>query len=587
MKEYTEKEKKLLNYHNLMLTSLHFYNYLYSNKFNREDASILNTIPKDLYNRLILTQCALMLATYKDQFLVKNDLNINETGLNLILEPIMDLSKPISDKIECLNTLRHKLLHGDYYIFGDTITLDIYDTKKELNLNDLYECCSNLMLSTTTFKTKENIRRILSVNTRIIKKYGKITSVHNLKKIIKEFNIIECIDKPKNGFERDLQYLITLEKFYKAITDPTMNENNYLKKILEIEKKYIPLFAINNVDFELNIKKISDYNLESLICDIYFNNKKVIDDLPVDNQYTLLSNLIYTYIVDNHSDLLYASLLNNTKLLQEYIKRDDANVSNVDYKQLSVYYVDEMTIAAGIGAFYAIYQYGLDEILSSDLNVDKIINNETVDFTKFQLDVFNDNTMDKTLNIKKFQEKIDSINKEIAHANASLARNQSNFANYKEHAKAITPEKIKYFNKTEEEVKIKIAKHKLELEKINLFIQYKLDDYAKNYNIISHLRNAVAHGNVIIYPHIKGDTINDRLIEFNDIHEGRSTYKVVLKYQEFRTILNEENTSLVFKHVSGLLEPTVSEFLEIEKEYKRKNNPIECVKKLIKEFIKK
>ena len=65
--------------------------------------------------------------------------------------------------------------------------------------------------------------------------------------------------------------------------------------------------------------------------------------------------------------------------------------------------------------------------------------------------------------------------------------------------------------------------------------------YVRNFNILLHIRNALSHGNIKISIYISGDSLLDREIIIEDIYEGKCTYKVVIRYEDFLNfILNSQ-----------------------------------------------
>ena len=87
------------------------------------------------------------------------------------------------------------------------------------------------------------------------------------------------------------------------------------------------------------------------------------------------------------------------------------------------------------------------------------------------------------------------------------------------------------------------------IEKAKEFMNTRYNAYVRNYNIIAHIRNAFAHGNVKISSHIGGDTLLDRKIVIDDIYNGESTYKVAVTYKDFFKLFSNYNTDILFGFV--------------------------------------
>lgn len=584
MIEYNTEQKKIISYYNLMITSLHFYNYLYMDCFNRNDASPLDFIPKDNYNKIIITQCALMLSLYKDKFLLKNELNINETGLNLLLEPIIGLDATTEEKIEMLNKLRHKLLHGDYYMYGDNLFLNDSENEITININDLYNTCSSLMIVTETLKNEKNTRKIVAIKSDVIKKYGKIDTVEDFKKVIREFDILEFTDEPVKGYERTDKYTACLESFYQVLKNQTIYDNkSSYNRVEMIKSKYKKLFDQHHINLTFRQIKVENLKQYGILKKVYMEHKDYFDKLSVDEQYKDISYLIYTYAEEQYTNLFFGALLNNIELLNTYKNSIDADISKIKYKKMSVYYQDDMTIVAAINAFYGVYHYGLESILSKNLNLKQIVNNEIFDFSKLNIDIANDISMDKTLSSKRFVDEYQSIRNKITSMYNALQESKNKYQNYKTKAKKQNIESEKRLLNEIKQRKIEYD-NAIDLEqKVKKFLENECHEFCLNYNIISHIRNAIAHGNVYIHPYEIGDTVNDRIIEFKDIHEGRLTYKLTIRFKDFIKLLNKENVDEILKYLNKITSPMVEEFIESEKV---KSKPKKLIKSIFDKFKK-
>jgi hypothetical protein len=186
--------------------------------------------------------------------------------------------------------------------------------------------------------------------------------------------------------------------------------------------------------------------------------------------------------------------------------------------------------------------------------------------------------MDKTVSKKRFESEYEGLKNKIIIAEKSLDASKCKYTNYKEKArkKSINTE-IKLLKEIREKAN-ELKKAKKLLEQAGEFLNDKCDSFSLNYNIISHLRNAIAHGNVYIHAHEAGDTLNDRIIEFDDIHEGRSTYKLKIKYIDFIKLLEKRNVSVIINYLNTLMVP-----INKKEKLEKKNNTKVLIKKI---FIK-
>jgi hypothetical protein len=576
-------DAKKLEYHYwLFRTSLHFYHYLCDDNFNRADASILDALPKEQYNKILVTQCALILSIYKDKYLIKKDLYINETGLNLLLEPIISGHKTLDEKIDILNNLRHKLLHGDYYIKDDIIILNNDGLETPIKIDSLCELCSHVIRTGKMLKKEKNIKEIGFIKTNTIDKYGKIQTLKDLEKVLRETEIVEFIDEPVEGYERTNEYVTVLEKFYESYESMNLyNKCSSHTRTLLILKLYDKLFKEYHIKLSYNIKKATELSSINIVKKIYMENKKYFDIATIKDQYTFLLHLIYSYANKDRTNICYAALANNIKLLNAYRKRENGDISDLEYYDISIFYLDDMTIAAAIGAFYGIYQYGLESILSKDLNLKQIVSNETFDFSLLDMSVANDPKMDKTASKKRFECDLKGLNNKVDSCSSALAVASRNYSSYnlsaKKHDKKV---EIKLLNNIKEKLKELDEAQEL-VDASHEFLDGKCELFSLNYNIISHLRNAIAHGNVIICPYEDGDSLLDRIIEFNDIHEGRVTYTLKIKFKDFIYLLSQRNAENIYDYLTELISNSNKELVDNQN---IKSNSL--IKKIIKTLKK-
>lgn len=69
--------------------------------------------------------------------------------------------------------------------------------------------------------------------------------------------------------------------------------------------------------------------------------------------------------------------------------------------------------------------------------------------------------------------------------------------------------------------------------------------YYENKNIISHIRNSLAHGNFEIDTVGKGKTIGDSIIHIKDLYRGENTFESVMTIQEFNSLFLNQNFRVI------------------------------------------
>ena len=84
------------------------------------------------------------------------------------------------------------------------------------------------------------------------------------------------------------------------------------------------------------------------------------------------------------------------------------------------------------------------------------------------------------------------------------------------------------------------------------FMNKRKDKYVRNLNIIEHIRNSFAHGNVKVLDNLDGDFFYDRLLEIQDIYYGKVTYKKVIKVKDFMKLFSSDNLDVLMKFLMSL-----------------------------------
>ena len=126
-----------------------------------------------------------------------------------------------------------------------------------------------------------------------------------------------------------------------------------------------------------------------------------------------------------------------------------------------------------------------------------------------------------------------------------MNREEENLNNYLLYSKKQTKEKTE-----DMQSKFDIAKENYEkavkLHKAaKLFMTNDFDRYVKNFNIISHIRNSFAHGNVRILPYVVGDPLLDQEILMQDIFKGNNTYTLRVKFSDLHGLLEAPNAKIM------------------------------------------
>ena len=75
--------------------------------------------------------------------------------------------------------------------------------------------------------------------------------------------------------------------------------------------------------------------------------------------------------------------------------------------------------------------------------------------------------------------------------------------------------------------------------------KFYFEKYVRNINIIEHIRNAIAHGNIEVDEYNYNKRITDREITIKNIHDGVVSYQKSLTIYEFASLFKMKNLCLL------------------------------------------
>jgi hypothetical protein len=564
------QDEKNLNIYDLMQASATFLNYLTDNNFDRIDASFLDKYPKGVYVKMLVTQSALLLALFKESIVTKDE--DNKLSLNIFQHAFDKLmtnlyyedgeeykigSLTYNSKLEVLDALRNKLLHGDYVIDTDdnTILLNHRGLKGSITVDALVESCSLLCGSHVCNLDKPNTRIMVFKNENIFDRVTDISKKTQLKSFMREVQVVKIIDKPKEGFVRTPAYVTVMNSFFLTFKNVVkFMELFRMSKVCEIVKEqHKKYFDLAHIDCNIVITPVADLPEYSKVAQYFVDNREYLDSLSIEDKRKKLVRYASNVIHANYMNyaIMMTSLTNNIRFLSAYINGED--LSKVEYMvDTSETYEDDMSIAALFNHFYCTYHYGLDEIYSNGVGTSLrgIAEGKYLDYSKLQLDDFYDPSMTIDNGFNDFDNQLERLEKGI---DAYVTRKDGAEAGYKAYLEHVETPDSQRVNRLMSNLDLRINEYNKEKETIDKakeFMDSKYDLYVRNYNIIAHIRNAFAHGNVRIMNHISGDTLNDRVILIEDNYEGKCTYRLVITYKEFRKLFSNYNTDIVYKFVS-------------------------------------
>ena len=134
-------------------------------------------------------------------------------------------------------------------------------------------------------------------------------------------------------------------------------------------------------------------------------------------------------------------------------------------------------------------------------------------------------------NIKKRVEKrLDSLNKYLEHTEKSK----------------INEDRLKNLKLNLKEAELVYYENLNLIQEMEKFLEsFDFEKYVRNINIIEHIRNAIAHGNIEVDEYNYNKRITDREITIKNIHDGVVSYQKSLTIYEFASLFKMKNLCLL------------------------------------------
>lgn len=513
----------------------------------------------------LVSASALLLSMYKDDMLfrVGSDLSlsIDDQRFKSMLGTIMRVTKKktyigdieFTNHLEAFNFIRNKLLHGEYKLVDDSILL----TKDEKNGLVSLERFSDLTLKLEEImesKSKSITR------TMILPKKGDNRSLYSRIKEDK-LDLVEIEINKKGKRKVDTNDMIFIDDYVKKIQQYISlyhcdidEADNIFKTEEPGNYNHIMGNLINRgITFKYEKKNIKEHSsYEQAKSSFLSKNNHFINDLKnCNDKYDFIFlQMLCDRLEDEETigkNLTSKAFKNYIRVLKSNLKNPKVDVTNLLDDRYFSYKADLLTISRFIN-FYGKYHYGLDNIYSnrSTTNLRELLSGNKFDFSEMDLSLFDDPHMTLDISLTDFSEQAISINKDYLDSISSLSKVEKQYNNIKDNSKV--PIDIKELvEKNYLLAKDLNESNKQMVDKLNSF---DLATFERKINIIDHIRNAFAHGNVIVLPYDEGDILSDRKIFIKDIHNGVTTYERVVTYDDFEKLFSHDNNEKIVNFIA-------------------------------------
>ena len=437
-----------------------------------------------------------------------------------------------------VSVLRNKLAHGLYTmdLEHNRIIFNIESNEVIINIDTLSTYVISCLKSYTKVNNSSIYKRDFVINNKVDTTREKpMKSINELNNFIKNSREIEIILIKKDNTLISNYVVWELENI---IDEYRITKNN--KLLINFENKYK-----DEYDFKWNIKKLNDDKTKEL-------SNFILNIIPQNITYTEEVMVIlkeYAYKMNNNYNKFNVIMENLTNLvLLDEIKENNTINSNILFNKLkekynNIYISYNTLISSSIAMFNSLFSYANDDVYKND-NKYTLLNNNGLDYSKLDLSLINvqiktiDNTIINELNIRKTAKEkelnlIDTkITKELNNLNIVKSKSNTNAINN------ITNKLTNLYN-----IKNTLTiEHNNIINELNICNNYYNNNilYLENESIITGIRNSIAHGN---YEVVQCNNINDTYIVFNDIYEGKLTFKGTIKILDFIDLI--DNNAIV------------------------------------------
>lgn len=445
-----------------------------------------------------------------------------------------------------VSVLRNKLAHGLYTmdLEHNRIIFNIESNEVIINIDKLSTYVISCLKSYTKVNNSSIYKRDFVINDKVDTTRTKsMKSINELNNFIKNSREIEIILTKKDNTLISNYVVWELENI---IDEYKITKNN--KLLIGFENKYK-----DEYNFKWNIKRINNNSVEDL-------SKFILNIIPQNityNEEVMVILREYASKMNNNYNNFNVIMENLTNLvLLDEIKDNDTINSNVLYDKIkekygSIYISYNTLMSSSIAMFNSLFSYANDDVYKND-NKYTLLDNNGLDYSKLDLSLINvqvktiDNTIINELNIRKAAKEkelnlIDTkITKELNNLNIVKSKSNTNAINN------ITNKLTNLYN----------IKNTLTIEYNNIINELNICNnyynnnllYLENESIITGIRNSIAHGN---YEVVQCNNINDTYIVFNDIYEGKLTFKGTIKILDFIDLI-DNNVSVINEFLNNL-----------------------------------
>jgi hypothetical protein len=450
------------------------------------------------------------------------------------------------DPIDFINTLRNKFAHGNYKYNYENYTVKIKANGGEIviPLNWLITFNRLVLVEVNKIKNDGHYQEgILKVQKN---SFTKISSYNDFKRAFTNLKYYEFTVTPINmndSFEEYQNGLIS--EALKLVRDDFDQEKNPDGTIRQIEK----WCESKGLKLEVRVIPVSCFSQEEKekLKNIY-HNTPLFNEYDEGGQLYTLCQWISDIKVNINSVDHISQGYTVTQNFIDYADYEKSYDMFIKKYPIDALYYDKCIISGILSQFNIVYAYNAELIFEKYLDYAKL----DLSKIKYTINKFEDTELaffDKQLETLK--NKIDNVNVEVTkvegHLNKLLIavnqKGESNDSHFK--GKKVLNEKLEF-------EKVKLAIIEKEYQQILIKRLARMDEisknaeYYKNKNIITHIRNSLAHGNFEVQRFSKQGNFGKATIHIQDIFMGENTFDLEITLDDFISLFSAHNYKVLF-----------------------------------------
>lgn len=567
-------DERFKNLYDTLISHANYGNYMLSVGEAKMDISDTN------YDALSASFISAFIEIGLDPFIVKT--KDKEVKINIIDEFIDELAKKISvnngngytigelsykNSTVLIDKVRNKLAHGDYIIKDGNIIFEENNLKGIIKINSLLEMVKIFKDCHKYYKANGKIKQVIN-SSYGLEKLGKIVDKKTLDKACDNIKLIEIVDYPKIMRKRNKNYREVVESFYNIVKElleknPNITEEN-LKIVVEVLKPQLDNYGI---EIEIKIKKLSESENIEYIKENYMDNLDILNRIDKYTQGRYLTNLEHRFKEGEYQKInLLDGIYYNLEIIK-IMKNDKPKsfkelVKIINKKGLFTYNatldLNNTMIATKLVGFNSYFQYGLEKGLTKKgcYDLKQLTLGKSLDFSALQLDTLDDPNMLIEHKFECYDTDIERFSKDLEKTKLIADKKYDKLFYYKmKKGKDADIEVIKKLRNIFIESDNKQIREEVILDFIKKFNKdFDKEKYVRNINIIEHIRNAIAHGNIFVNVFDGQRNLDNTTIIIRDYLDKELVYEKKLTIEQFSDLFVMRNFYAVYNFICNNIE---------------------------------